>query len=60
METHAERLERFRGYARENRRVAEALAAAGLDDAARSYRDTAAEYAGLIRRWEREAEESGE
>lgn len=46
-------LERFRGYARENRRYAEALAAAGFADAAASYRDSATRYAALCQRWER-------
>ena len=53
MESDAERLERFRGYARENRRYAEALAVAGFADAAASYRDSATRYAALCQRWER-------
>ena len=52
-------LERFRGYARENRRYAEALAAAGFADAAASYRDSATLYAALCQRWEREAKGDG-
>ena len=60
METEAERLERFRGYARDERRKAEALAEAGFADLAASYRDTAARYAALCQRWEREAADDAE
>ena len=55
METAAERLRRFRGYALEERRKAEALAEAGIHELAAGYRDGAARYAALCQRWEREA-----
>ena len=50
METAAERLRRFRGYALEERRKAEALAEAGIHELAASYRDGAARYAALCQR----------
>lgn len=56
VETAAERLRRFRGYALEERRKAEALAEAGIHELAASYRDGAARYAALCQRWEREAD----
>ena len=59
VETDVERLERFRGYARQNRWYAEALAAAGFADAVASYRDSATRYAALCQRWKREANGDG-
>lgn len=60
METAAERLERFRGYALRERQKAEALAEAGIHGLAASYRDGAARYAALCQRWEREKAEGAE